>query len=420
MQPSTNNDHRTVLQIIFPWLHNLRNKYYFQFGFFWFVTFGGMLRSNAQAQCEDFGAASLVGQLPSEIAESSGLAASRKNKGVWWTHNDSGGAPTLFAMDSQGKQLGRFEVVGATNRDWEDIAVAPCPNGDSCIYIGDIGDNGKRYTDIKIYRVPEPTVDSSSTQNGKTATAEVFTLTYPNGPRNAEALIVHPITRDIMIITKEFAERCEVYTLSGQNPSGRATLKRAGDLDNLGDLVTGGDISPDGKIVALRFYTKAALYRVGPDGVPNDANRIKILSMPQTKQAEAIAFSADGRTLLSTSEGQGKDATIHEQSCTSPPQPEPTSEPERELTQNENPQDTEESPSEKSDDDASTETTIENTTTEIITTELTKETPNEASSEPEQPVTGCSGCEAHSPVSLCWVFLFVLLPLLYKQRKAKQ
>lgn len=392
--------------------HNLRKTYYLPVFFFWITAYGGMSPRDTFAQCEDFSAASLVGLLPSEVEESSGLAASRKNKGVWWTHNDSGGAPAVFAINSQGKPLGRFEVTGATNRDWEDIAIAPCPNGDSCLYIGDIGDNGKRYTDIKIYRIPEPTVDPNSTQNGNTTTAEVFTLTYPNGPRNAEALLVHPITRDMLIITKEFAERCEVYTLSGETPPGRATLKRVGDLDNLGDLVTGGDISPDGKIVALRFYTKAALYKVGSDGVPSDANRIKILTMPQTKQAEAIAFSTDGQALLSTSEGQGKDATIHQQSCTSSPLPEPTSETKMEPTQSEALQDAEESPSEKTEESG---TTAE-TTTDALAVELTKEASNEVSSEPEQPAAGCS-CETHSPASLLWVFLFLFAPLLRKQQK---
>ncbi len=391
-------------------LHNLRQKYYFSFLLLWIGSWG--LPSNkAHAECEDFSAASLIGQLPPEVEESSGLAASRKNAGVWWTHNDSGGVSALFAIDSQGKLLGQFEVTGATNRDWEDIAVAPCPNGESCLYIGEIGDNGKRYAEIKVYRVPEPKVETNSTQNGKTVPVEVFTLTYPNGPRNAEALLIHPITRDIIIVTKEFAERCEIYTLSGNTPPGAATLTRVGDLDNLGDLVTGGDISPDGKIVALRFYTKAALYKVGPDGIPSDTNRLKILTMPQTKQAEAIAFSADGRTLLSTSEGQGKDATIYQQTCTTS-LPEPTEEIVAESTK-EPIQHSENTTQEVGDEKNTIETTVDGAINEPSTETILDRT-NESDNK-----TGCSGCNNQAPALLHWFFFLLLLPL-YQQQKKKR
>ena len=81
----------------------------------------------------------------SAINESSGLVASRTNSGAYWTHNDSGGGPFIYALDTNGETLGTFRVNGATNRDWEDIAAGPGPqHGRSYLYIGDIGDNDQK------------------------------------------------------------------------------------------------------------------------------------------------------------------------------------------------------------------------------------------------------------------------------------
>nr|MDQ3817072.1 hypothetical protein [Acidobacteriota bacterium] len=95
------------------------------------------------------------------ITESSGIVASRRNTGVFWTHNDSGDAPTLYAFDRKGKSMGRWRVSGAEAIDWEDIAAGPGPQpGVPYIYIGDIGDNYSRRDQITVYRVPEPAITS--------------------------------------------------------------------------------------------------------------------------------------------------------------------------------------------------------------------------------------------------------------------
>ena len=75
-----------------------------------------------------------------ELVELSGLVAGKKNAGVLFAHNDSGDAPRFFAMDLEGKALGRFELEGATAIDWEDLALGPC-GADSCVYLGDVSTN---------------------------------------------------------------------------------------------------------------------------------------------------------------------------------------------------------------------------------------------------------------------------------------
>ena len=91
------------------------------------------------------------------ISESSGLVASRSTPGAYWTHNDSGDGPFIYAFDTRGSSLGTFRVTGAQARDWEDMSVGPGPQrGKSYLYIGDIGDNQKARAEIIVYRVLEP------------------------------------------------------------------------------------------------------------------------------------------------------------------------------------------------------------------------------------------------------------------------
>src|SRR5690606_25780786 len=115
--------------------------------------------------------------------------------GIRWTHNDSGGEPEIYAIDEQGRLVGTVRVPGAENRDWEDIALAPCATGD-CIYIADIGDNAARRAEVVIYRVPEPDPSAEATE-----TAERFAFRYSDGARDAEALFVLP-ERGLYVVSK--------------------------------------------------------------------------------------------------------------------------------------------------------------------------------------------------------------------------
>src|SRR5438874_1913021 len=83
-----------------------------------------------------------VGRLQNrDITESSGIAASYCQNGVYWTHNDSGDGPFIFAMDETGRDLGKWHVAGAENIDWEDIAASKDASGKCFLYLGEIGDN---------------------------------------------------------------------------------------------------------------------------------------------------------------------------------------------------------------------------------------------------------------------------------------
>lgn len=112
----------------------------------------------------------LIGSFNTDlIHESSGLAASRQNANVLYTHNDSGDIARFFAVNTSGNLLGIYQLDGATATDWEDMAVGPGPvAGVNYVYLGDIGDNssnrnGTTRPNVAIYRTPEPTVSNPPT-----------------------------------------------------------------------------------------------------------------------------------------------------------------------------------------------------------------------------------------------------------------
>jgi hypothetical protein len=252
------------------------------------------------------------------ISESSGLVASRLIPGAYWTHNDSGDGPFIYSFDTRGDSLGIFRVTGAQARDWEDIAIGPGPQSNTpYLYIGDIGDNNSVRPDIVVYRVPEPalTPDTrklSKPKPGTTEPVEAIRLRYPDGPQDAEALLVHPVTGHIYIVIKLLISDPSVYEAAPPFTAGKTiTMTRIGTVhvpSLFGGVITGGDISPEGRRVALCDYFQG--YELVLPAGSNDFNdiwkqRMVGFDLGKRKQGESIAYRSDGKALLATSEGRG-------------------------------------------------------------------------------------------------------------------
>jgi hypothetical protein len=246
------------------------------------------------------------------VKESSGLVASRRSPGLFWTHNDSGDGPFVYAFDRAGRARGAWRVEGAQALDWEDIAAGPGPSqGQSYLYAGDIGDNGRAREFVVVYRFPEP--ELSATQDPPkearpTQPAEAIRLKYPDGAHNAEALAVHPTTGDIYIVTKANAE-AGVYKLAAPfDPKAVNTLSKVASLrgpDFFGTLVTGADISPDGRRVALCDYAQGYELTLpeGSKGFDEVWRQTPAaLSLGPRLQGESVAYRLDGAALLATSD----------------------------------------------------------------------------------------------------------------------
>ncbi|HWS90267.1 MAG TPA: hypothetical protein VN282_25075 [Pyrinomonadaceae bacterium] len=247
-----------------------------------------------------------------KVRESSGLAASRRSPDLFWTHNDSGDGPFVYAFDRGGRARGTFRVEGAQAVDWEDISAGPGPaRGQSYLYAADIGDNGRKREFVVVYRFPEPEVSATEAPpEGARVTqpAEAIRLKYPDGAHNAEALAVHPTTGDIYIVTKANAE-AGVYKLPAPfDPKALNTLTKVATLrgpDFFGTLVTGADISPDGRRVALCDYAQG--YELTPPEGAKGFDEVwkqtpAALSLGARLQGESVAYRLDGAALLATSE----------------------------------------------------------------------------------------------------------------------
>lgn len=251
------------------------------------------------------------------ITESSGLAASRSNPAIYWTHNDSGDEPFVYAFDSKGESRGVFHLAGAQARDWEDMAVGPGPRrGQSYLYLGDIGDNDKKRSEIVVYRVPEPKLtaadkDSSRRFPRPTTTVDAIRLRYPDGKFDAETLMVHPTSGNLYIVTKVMLKNATVYEAPAPLVAGKViTMKRIGDIkvpSVIGGALTGGSISPDGRRVALCDYLQAYEAVLPPSSKNFDdvwKQTFTAFRLGQREQGEAITYRADGKALLATSEGK--------------------------------------------------------------------------------------------------------------------
>ncbi|HTJ75345.1 MAG TPA: hypothetical protein VL337_08260 [Acidimicrobiales bacterium] len=260
-----------------------------------------------------YGPPTLLGRIDDPaIDESSGLVASRRNPGRLWTHNDSGDDPVVYCLDGQARTCGVWKVTGADAFDWEDIAAGPGPTpGEPYLYVGDIGDNIDQRSQIVVYRIPEPTVGGGGAVGTKaaptpTATAEALRLRYPDGARNAEALLVHPVTGDIYVMSKE-AQGAGVYRATAPvDPKSVTTLAKVATLQlGAAEVVTGGDISPDGRRVALCTYSRGYELQVPAGAASFDAvwsQAPATVDLGFRLQGESVAYRLDGRALLTTSE----------------------------------------------------------------------------------------------------------------------
>jgi len=279
---------------------------------------GGMTgQGGARGTCLTFGKAKAVGNVEApDLTELSGLAASHAHPGVLYAHADIG-VPVFVAMDTTGKTLGTFTVPGAGAQDWEDIAVGKGPDGTDVIFIGDIGDNsardgmGKTRDQIQVYRVPEPAVTVGQAAVTQTLTQfETLLFTYPDRPHDAEALMVDPITGDLLIVTKEDDGNSSVFRALGTTPVRQATV-----LEKVAGLTFGvpgsgsahasaGDISPTGDRVLIRTHTAILLWpRLAGDGwAATFAAPPRSLPVQDEPQGEGLTFAADGHSWFSAGE----------------------------------------------------------------------------------------------------------------------
>ncbi len=206
------------------------------------------------------------------VDEASGLVLAG---GLLWTHDDSGGPATVLGLSTRGKLV--RQVALPQNVDWEDIAARG-----STLYVGDIGDNALSRPSITVYSDSQP-----------------IELRYPDGPHDAEALLVDRGT--LVIVTKSLSGEARIYTARGPG-----VLRHAGTLQlGLAEPVTGGDSA--GRTIVLRTYDRAFVWtRRAGESIAHALRREPCTagaSLIDEGQGESIALARDGRSFWTLPEG---------------------------------------------------------------------------------------------------------------------
>lgn len=231
------------------------------------------------------------------LFEISGIAASKVNPGILYIHNDSGNSNQVYLTDASGADKGTLTLKPVNNRDWEDIAAGPGPiAGKNYVYVADIGDNDAKYNSVFIYRFPEPDLTGKTTPFVADITSvDIIELKYPDGPRNAETLMVDPLTGDIFIASKQ-SNISFVYTAAYPQSTTYATTMNP-VVQLYFNKATSGDISPDGSEILLRSNELIWYWKL-PAGTSITAG---LKTQPQIApyannepQGEGVGFAADG------------------------------------------------------------------------------------------------------------------------------
>ncbi len=258
------------------------------------------------------------------ISEMSGMVRSRRYEDVYWMHNDSGDSARLFAVNGAGLvQFPRYlagdyhgevatpgrvswpglTVQGASNIDWEDIAVDA-----ENIYIADMGNNGNARRDLGIYVLPEP----NPRQIAQARALKFIAVRYPTQEKfpgaqwhyDSEAMFV--FRGKLYFLTKhrqpgkigEWESGTVLYRLDTMATDRVNVLTRV-DMHDEVAVVTAADLSPDGTRLAVLCYTALWIFEApkGRDRWLSGRAYMTPLAIDFTGQAEAVAWR-DNKTLL--------------------------------------------------------------------------------------------------------------------------
>jgi hypothetical protein len=241
------------------------------------------------------------------ITESSGLAVDPAGN-IYWTVNDSGDRGVAYGIGLDGK------VQGSLNFRAQPVDVEAVAVHEDRLYVGDIGDNNARRSFVRVFYFNNPRA------NGLTVTYHAYDFRYPDGPHNAEALLVNDSGR-LFIVTKD--QDGAIYAAPRKpDRQGVNELKKVGAAPS---EVTDGTFLPGGDKIALLTYSSVSVI---------DASTYEVLAsspIPPQPQAESLTLSLDEQSLLVGSEGKKSKVYAIPVPSAETPTPTPSEEPQSET-----------------------------------------------------------------------------------------
>lgn len=227
------------------------------------------------------------------MPELSGIAVSRVHKGIYWVHNDSGGLPTLYALDEKGKLRATLELSGAKNRDWEDIT-SGTHDGSASLFISDAGNNNGDRRVFQLYVVAEPLKLGGTMR----APAQVYNFSYADGAAyNSEGLAWNAYEKRLYLVTKGAAD---VYAFPVKLTNGMK-IEKLCTLKDFYGLATALDVSSNGWSYLVRANTGEVYEYAGCNKLLTHNSYAK--QGYQERQGEAVAYTPGDSGFVSISEG---------------------------------------------------------------------------------------------------------------------
>jgi hypothetical protein len=256
------------------------------------------------------------------------MAISRRIPNRSYRINDSGDSGRFFVLDLTGRVIQIVNISRFNPFDTEDMAIGPCGTASDCLFIGDIGDNGRRREFVDLVVIEERADFPSEVRP-----VHRVRLRYPDGPHDAEGLAVHP-DGNIYITTKDTI-RSQIYRLKPDTwrnaETSEAVLEPVVTLDwsmlrpgtlAFTRMVTGMSIAPNGRSFVLLNYGDAMEFFVDLSAGKPDPEKWKagadyrVLELTTLEQEESIAYLANGRSLLyDTERREGTRARIMRMDC---------------------------------------------------------------------------------------------------------
>ncbi len=190
-----------------------------------------------------------IEELDPQLQENSGIILYR---GVFWTINDSGNDPVLYAFNPvSGMVVQQVFIINARNRDWEEIT-----QDKDYIYIGDFGNNNGHRTHLQVYKIKKSDIPANQDAG---VSAELISFQYgdqtgePALSRSAYDCEAFFAWEDsLYLFSKNWQDRTSsLYVLSTLSGSYVVSPRSVFNADG---LVTAADISKNGKIVTLLGY----------------------------------------------------------------------------------------------------------------------------------------------------------------------
>ena len=293
--------------------------------------FGPVTAAHSQGAATPAPALTPVAQVAHEpIAEMSGIVKSRRYPDVYWVHNDSGDEPRLFAIRADGgvvmpPWLSERFVVGAAaagsdgkqaypgvridmaaNSDWEDIAI-----DQDTLYIADVGNNGNGRRDLGVYVLTEP----NPLATDRARILKWLPIAYPDqdafpGPRwhfDCEAVFV--FQGKLYLVTKHRASGkidvpetgANLYRLDTAHTDRVNVLTKVDSHPDLGGWVTGADVSPDGKTLAVLCQGPVQsvwLFEAPAAGDRFLSGRARRRVFTNARQCEAVCFESNDSLIV--------------------------------------------------------------------------------------------------------------------------